>query len=227
MFAEWEMFWADWLAQSGPMVINSAVFARVRGVTWNIDRDYQWSTLKQQAQNGRYIRIPNWKQPLWKFVYRWGYVKDNPNDIVPGNTFTDLRTLWGKLLPLQGQANDFFYQPDDSAVINQLLVNDGNGNAEIIHSIGGYPESVQALDTNSLIVTFDDVLQSSPTIAPPSTVPPYLGYVIQGVPAPTTVVKASFNYFYRCMMSTDVHAYSQIMANLWDFKTLDFEQTRL
>lgn len=227
MWFVWKYFWQPWLNAGTPVVINSAIFNRVRGITWNVDREEMWSTLKQQSQNGRYIRIPNWKQPLWRFVYRWGYIKDKPDDMVPGNIYTDLRTLWGIVLPFQGQAIDFMYQPDDTAVINRVLAPaDANGNVEITHDIGGYAESVQALDRNSLIVTFNGVLQTNPVIAPPSTVPPYLGYVIQSVPG-TAVVQVSFNYFYRCMLDADVRTYENFMFRLWVLKELPFEQVRI
>lgn len=221
----WKYFW-NWTA-TAPIVINSAIFNRVRGITWNVDREEQWSTLKQVAQNGRVLRIPNWQQPLWRFVFRWGYLKDRPNDIPVGNIYTDLRTLWGQVLQFKGQAIDFMYQPDDSAVINRVLgAPDTNGNVEITHDIGGYSESVQALDRSSLLVTFNNVLQLNPTIANPNTVPPYLGYVIQGVPN-TTAVRVSFNYFYRCMLDNDIRTYENFMFQLWVLKELPFMQVRL
>lgn len=227
MWQNWKYFWQPWLTFGTPLVINSAIFNRVRGITWNVDREEQWSTLKQQAQNGRFVRFPNWQQPLWRFVFRWGYIKDKPDDMVPGNVYTDLRTLWGDVLSFQGQAKDFFYQPDDTAVINRVLAPpDLNGNVEITHDIGGYSESVQALDPNSLIVTFNGILQLSPSIAAPSTVAPYLGFVIQSVPADTTVV-VSFNYFYRCMLDSDTRTYENFMNRLWILQELPFTQVRL
>lgn len=227
MWANWKYFWQPWSQAGTPLVINSAIFNRVRGVTWNIDREDMWSTLKTQTQNGRWIRIPNWSQPLWRFVYRWGYVKDRPNDLVAGNAYTDLRTLWGDILSFKGQAVDFFYQPDDSAVINRVLLPaDANGNVEITHDIGGYSESVQALDLNSLLVTFNGILQPTPSIAGPNTVAPYLGYVIQSVPA-QTAVQVSFNYFYRCMLDGDTRTYENFMFQLWILKELPFVQVRV
>jgi hypothetical protein len=222
MLGNWEYFWS-W-PPGGLPIINSTIFNRVRGVTWSIDKDQTWSTIVQQSQNGRVITIPNFKQPLWKFVYRWGYVKNNSADILTGNTYTDLRTLWGQLLALQGQAGNFFYQPDDSSVVLQQLIVDANGNAEVVHNIGGYLESVQALGT--IQIFFNGVLQASPTIAPPSTIAPYLGYVVQNIPGSTNVT-ATFTYFYRCRVSTDELKFSQNDVIIWDFKEFPFEQVRV
>lgn len=210
---------------NGLMLLNTDVLNKVRGVTWSIDRYENQSTLKQIAQNGRPIRVPNWSQHLWKFVYRWGYIKDGFGANLPGNADTDLRTLWGQLLPLHGMAVDFLFQPSDSVVTNQQLIVDVNGNAEIVHSIGGYLESVQYL--TGLVVLFNGVPQFSPTVAAPSTVAPYLGYVIQGIPANTTVT-VSFSYFYRCMLSVDVRQYENFLNGLFRFPSnLEFEQVRV
>jgi hypothetical protein len=210
---------------NGLMLLNTDVLAKVRGVTWSIDRYEMQSTLKQVAQNGRPIRIANYTQPLWKFVYRWGYVKDGFGANLPGNADTDLRVLWGQLLPLHGMAVDFLYQPTDSLVTNQNLTVDVNGNAEIVHNIAGYLESVQYL--TNLVVLFNGIPQISPSVAAPSTVPPYLGYVIQGI-SPGTIVTVSFSYFYRCMLSVDTRQFEFFMQGLAKFPSnLEFEQVRV
>ena len=207
------------------MILNTAVLNKVRGVTWSIDREEMASTLVQRAQNGRPIRVPNYSQSLWKFVYRWGYIKDGFGANLPGNADTDLRTLWGQLLPLHGQAVNFLYQPPDSVVTNFALTVDASGNAEIVHNIAGYLESVQFL--TNLVVYFNGLPQSSPMIAAPSTVPPYLGYVIQGIPS-NTLVTVSFTYFYLCMLSGDQREYEFFMQGLAKLKSdLPFEQVRV
>lgn len=221
MFQVWEFFW-NW--PPGILLLNAQIFNRVRGITWSIDRNMEWSTLEQMSQNGRKIRIPNWKQPLWHFVYRWGYVKDNPNDLFQNNVYTDLKLLWGQLLSLQGKSQDFLFQPDDSAVTGQPLTVDSNGNAEIIHSIGGYFESVQAL--TGLQVFFNGVLQANPTVAAPGTVAPYLGYVIQSAPT-NQAVTVNYNYYYRCQLENDKTDFENFMFQLWVLKELPFMQVRL
>jgi hypothetical protein len=220
MTGSWDYFWS-WPTLP---VINTQIFNRVRGVTWKLDRNEMESALVQKSQNGRVIRVNNWPQPLWQFVWRWGYVKDGFGPNLVGNVYTDLKTLWGQILPLHGQAGDFLYQPDDSNVQNQQLIVDSNGNAEIVHDIGGYLESVQYLTL--LYVRFNGVLQPTPSVAAPSTVPPYLGYVIQGVPS-NTVVTVDFVYFYKCMLSTPDRKFQNIMQGIWDFKELPFEQIRV
>lgn len=236
MLAMWEFSWG-WPNSPLPwptnlMILNSAVLKRTRGVTWNVDRNENWSTLSHQASNGKYFRSPYWKAPLWDFVYRWGYLRDQPNNILQGNAYTDLRQLWGQILPLNGMAFDFLYQPDDSVVIGQplTLVTDPTSpsfkNAEIVHNVGGYLESVQYL--TGLNVYFDGDLQdtSSLTIAPPGTVPDTLGWTIQLITG-TPVVTVDFTYFYPCMLSEDSRSYSEFMYQLWEFKELKFKQVRL
>lgn len=221
MLALWFGFWS-WPTLP---VVNTQIFNRVRGVTWSIDREIQQSTLVQTAQNGRPIRIPNWQQPLWSFKYRWGYVKDGFGPALPGNTYTDLKTLWGQILPFHGQAVDFLYQPDDSNVQGQTLIVDVNGNAEITHSIGGYQESVQYI--TFIEVFFNGIKQPNPTIAQPSTVAPYLGYVIQSVPA-NTIVTVNFIYYYKAMLDTDISTFENFMNLLWKWQTgLTFKQVRV
>lgn len=210
---------------AGLMLLNTDVLNRVRGVTWSIDRYENQSTLLQVAQNGRPIRIANFSQPIWSFIYRWGYIKDGFGPNLPANADTDLRTLWGKLLPLHGQAINFLYQPDDSNVVNLRLTVDSNNNAEIVHPIDDYFESVQFLQ--NLVVYFNGLPQSSPVVAAPSTVPPYLGYVIQSIP-PGAIVTVSFQYYYLVYLDADVRQYENFMKGLFRFPSdLHFRQDRV
>src|SRR5581483_7387839 len=165
------------------LIINSAFFSMVRGVTWSVYRSFSYSTTKQQGYNRRRIVIPHDRDPISKFTYAWEWIYDDPSKIQQSQTYTDLRLMWANVLPMQGMFGEFLYQPDDStnwATTQMTLATpDSNGNVELTHPIAGVAvEGIQELNGVLPTVYFNGVPQGSPTIYGPSTVAPYLGYVI-------------------------------------------------
>jgi hypothetical protein len=158
-----------------------------------------FNNAQQFSPNGKSVRIPFWSAPLWQWAWKWNYIKDWADDIKSGNTCTDFLTLIGQLLPLMGELNEFDYQPNDSVVLAQPLTIDTVGNAQIVHNLGGYLEPVQnLLGGNITNLYFNGVLQAGPyTIDQPSSVAPYLGFVLPGMPTDGTIVTVDFTYYYR------------------------------
>ena len=181
------------------MIFNTAILSTVRGVSWEVERDYMFNNAIQQSPNGKTVRVPFWSAPLWQWAFKWNYIKDWTDDIKVGNTYTDFVTLIGQLLPLMGELNEFDYQPNDSVVLAQALTVDLLGNAQVVHNIGGYLEPVQDLAGGTVTnLYYDGVLQAGPySIAQPSSIAPYLGFVLTGMPTDGTIVTVDFTYYYR------------------------------
>ena len=226
------------------MLFNTDILNRIRGVAWSFERDYGYNNIRQLSPNGKMIRVPLWSAPLWNFKYTWGYIKDWTDDIQVGETYTDFKILLGQLLPLMGEYNEFDYQPDDSVVTTQTLTVDTLGNAQIVHNIGGFLEPVQNLAGGNITHLYHDgVLQSLPSINQPSSIAPYLGYVLSGQPTDGTVVTVDFTYYYRCMLdiqtgpssnfgNSHTNGFATIRGSrlnemLFELKELSFSQVRI
>lgn len=201
---------------------------QVRGVAWSVIKRPVYSTIEQQSANGRKIRIAQWAAPLWEFDFTWTVLSDNVNilPIKQGNTYTDYITFLQWLLGQYGKGLDFVYQPEDSVQTNVPLTVDSTGNAQLVHYIGNFAEPVQEVNGTNIQVFFNGVLQPAPTIGQPSSIAPYLGYVIQNCPAGQTVT-ASFNYFYRCQLTEDKYDLEEFMFRLYELKKISIQQVRL
>lgn len=145
--------------------MSNVVFpSAVRGLAYAVTRSYDFSTIVQSAPNKAEIRIQQIRNPVWRWELIYEFLKDNPNDIVSGLTYTDLRTLVGFGLARGGQADDFlFTDPDDNAVTNQQLslVNDGVGNyySPVQRDFGGFLEDITDLN-GSITVWANAALQT-------------------------------------------------------------------
>lgn len=200
----------------------------VRGAAWSVVKRPVYNTIEQTASNGRKIRLPQWIAPLWEFDFTWTVLSDNINilPIKQGNTYTDYITFLQWALGVYGKALDFVYQPEDSQQTLVTLSPDANGNAQVVHYIGTFAEPVQEVNGTTIQVYFNGVLQAAPTIGQPSSVAPYLGYVIQNCPTGQTV-QASFTYYYRCQLSDDKIDFEEFMYRLYELKKITIQQVRL
>jgi hypothetical protein len=91
--------------------------AAVRGLTWNISKAPEFSTIVQRGTSAAETRILQWQNPVWHWELIYNYVYDDPANIAVGLSFTDLKTLLGFLMKMQGQFSDFLYSdPSDNTV---------------------------------------------------------------------------------------------------------------
>jgi hypothetical protein len=103
-----------------------------------------------------------------------------------------------------------------------------SGTATINNGFNLTNESVQYM--TGLNVFVNGAGTSAFTLAQPSSVSPYMGYVLQwtSVPAAGSVITASFDLFYNCLFADDdVLSPEEFMANLWSLQSLKFMQNRI
>lgn len=216
------------------------------GMGWNVKQKANWNNNRQQSVNGRVVVTQYWQNPLWDFEFVYGmdsgFLNDNPNDIsatiTPSNApYTDLDLLKGFYVAMSGGAQIFAYQPYDSIVTNQALAApDSNLNVELVHQIGGYPsagvmvqqnESVQVIDSATLVVLANGTPTTAFTLMPADTIANYQGIVLQFASSPSLPLTASFNYYYACRYSEDTQEYDNFAAMLWACSSVKIEQVRL
>ena len=127
--------------------------------------------------------------------------------------------------------------------VGQVLSNpDSNNNVELVRTFGAYPtlpvpgsppfvtlvnESVQLIDTSTLLVYDSTGTSLGFTLNSPNTVAPYPGYAIHFSSAPTHFpLTASFTYFYLCRFTEDTQEYENFMTMLWSCSSVKFQQDR-
>src|ERR1035437_3358825 len=145
---------------------NEIYPSAVRGLTYTVGKSPSFSTIPQRAASGFETRIAQMQNPLWNWELIYEYLKDDPSDIAPTLTYTDLLTLMGFYAARLGTFDNFlFSDPNDNTVTpaSQTLqvVNDGAGNyyTPIQRQIGGqFYEDVSDLD-GTLALYANAVLQ--------------------------------------------------------------------
>ena len=207
-----------------------AIYPTIRGLTWPINRVPEFSTLEPMGSAGYRNTVPLYQNPLWHWDLKYGYLNDDPANILAGNTDTDYRTLLGFFVALKGPATQFLYL-DPADHINgpalipggstpnlncelQLLQDSGSGlwYSPIQRNLGGTNingfEDITDLVAGTLQVYGNGSLigGSYPLVGPGFTVAgeSFEGLVIAwpGSP-PATPVTAQFQFYFRCAWEKD------------------------
>jgi hypothetical protein len=212
----------------------------VRSVGWNVHQVMNWSNMVHRSANGGRLAVPLYpNNPLWSWEFTYGYIKDDPNDVLAANVpYTDLQILKAFYFMQKGAGFEFLYKPWDAVVVGQpLAAVDANNNTELVHTIGAVPnpgggfyatqnESVQELNGLTPTVKVGGTPTSISLLSPGST-PPYEGYVVHFSSAPGAAITADFTYYYRVAFTDDTQDYEYYMYTLAQLSSLKFEQVRV
>lgn len=213
--------------------------AGVRGLTYPVTKSPVFDTMLQQSPGHIEVRERQVDNPAWRWELIYDYLKDDPNDIAPGLTDTDLRTLLGFVLQRRGKSATFLYSdPDDRTVGPALnpdttpnilaslpLLQDSLGNwySPIRRLIGGFSEDITDLDPDSTLgsiaVYANGVLQSSGmTMNPPDKT--HTGLWISWASMPTAPITAAFDFYFRVRFDSDATSFEKFTGALtpqvWD-----------
>ena len=212
--------------------MSSLVYPTVRGLTFNVTKTPQFSTMVRSSPDPlNETRIPQAQNPVWHWSLVYDYLKNDPNDIIPALTpYTDYQTLQGFILGRHGQYDSFLYDdPTDDTVTNQILplVTDGAGNfySPIQRNFGGqFMEDItdlNPLDLSGLVVKANGVTKTIGidfnVVGPRPGIPGYSfqGLVIAWAAMPTAPITASFNFYFRVRFESDSFDIEQFMQFLW------------
>lgn len=213
------------------------VFPRVRGLTWEITRSPSWDSLVQRMSSGMEFRLNYWQYPLWKWEISYNYLKDNPADLPPGYSSTDLSVLQGFFNSMAGQYNVFLfddYEAGDTAgsgpwdsVTNQAIAT-GDGATLIfplLRTTGGFTEAIQApYSSPPPTVYLNGVAQ---TYGTNFAIDEFGNIVFASAPGAGVNITASFAYYWPCRFSEDEEDFETQLYQLWTLKKMSFVQVRL
>lgn len=90
----------------------------LRWPSWDVKRVPTFSNQRQQTVSGRTLVVKYWINPLWQWELTYENITDNPSSANPYYTVpisaTDMEILVGFYCGMQGQGNEFAFQPPDS-----------------------------------------------------------------------------------------------------------------
>lgn len=201
----------------------------VRWLKYNVVKTPEFSTIVQRAVSAAEVRLPNWQNPIWHWELTYEVLRDQADNISPGLTATDLRTLMGFYMARQGKFDSFLYSdPNDNTVTPDsqtlpVIVSGGTSYTPIQRLMGdvnGFYEDIT--DFDGPLTLFDNgVLQVDPTnytlLGPGVALDGYSfeGYVAQWVAPPTTPITAAFSFFFRSRFDVDQAAFEEFVNSLW------------
>ena len=216
------------------------VFPKLRGLTWTVTKTPTFPTIVQTSPSFVETRISQAMNPVWDWTLVFDYLKDSATDMLPGQTYTDLRTLMGFFLSMRGRAKAFLLDDDNTLgrdnSVGPALNSDSSPNtlaslqvvtdgvtwySPIQRCMGGmFWEDIS--DLNGSIAVYANGVRKAEgidfnVIGPGVAIPgySYSGLVIQWVTQPATPVTAQFNFYFRVRFSEDNQDFERFMEDIW------------
>lgn len=217
--------------------MSMQVYPTIRGLTWQGKRTPRFDTLVQQGSSGREVRLAYYTDPLWTWELNYNYIKDNPNDLIPTKTETDLVILQGFFLQMQGKLTPFLYDdvnsgdtpgagPWDSVTAQPIATGDGTTTTfQLIRTTGEFVETIQAPWTSpEPKVYLNGVLQTYGTDYSVDAT----GHIIFATaPSLGVAITATFSYYWPVRFGDDSLDLDTMMYQLWELKKVTLTQVRL
>lgn len=210
--------------------MSLAIYPTIRGLTWPVKKVPEFNTLEQQGPAGYRTATPFYQNPLWHWDLKYGYLNDDPKNILAGNTDTDYRTLLGFFLANKGVYGQWlFLDPADHHVgpgaiagvpqLNSQLprIQDAGGTwySPLQRNLGGTGvngiEDITDLVGGNIpasITLYENGAATSHTYSiggPGLTVAgqSFEGSYVQWVGTPTGPITATFDFYFRCAFEKD------------------------
>lgn len=194
--------------------MSNAVFPSFPGLTWNIARKPQWSTVTKTSVSGREFRSGQFSYPLWRYKLSYSVLRGTA-------ALPEVQQIAAFFNARGGSFDTWLYtDPDDSAVVAQQF-GTGNGTTkdfQLVRAFGGYAEPV--FDLNGAPAIFKaGVLQTVGTHYTVSA-----AGLVSFVTAPANGASLTWtgNFYWRCRFLQDALDLNQFLKALWELKTLEF-----
>jgi uncharacterized protein (TIGR02217 family) len=201
------------------------VYPTVRGLTWPVIRTPEFSNLYQRAASGKEIRLALYQYPLRHWELSYGYLKDNPNDLSPGASDTDLAIIQSFYEGQQGGFSSFLFDDPTDDLVQGQLIGTGDGTTtqfQLSRTKGSITIPIQNPFTlPPPVIYLNGVVQSTPSQYSIGTTG-----IVTFVTAPGAgvLVTADFNYYWQVRFEEDKWDFEQFMFQLYRLKSVKFVQ---
>lgn len=199
-----------------------------RGVMWEVDKEPEFRTLIQTADDGREARVSTRSRPRWHFTLHWALLKDdmgkarNASRTYPRD---ELQTYFSFLLSRLGAFEPFLIRDDtDYRTTDEIF--DGSVSAEagtdfpLVRSFGpgGFVEPVGALDTDDPVSIY---INGVPTIAYTPNVP-FDGWIrFDSPPGTGSTLSWSGSYQFKVRFEKDSQTLRTFGRDFWEAQKVD------
>lgn len=200
--------------------MSTAVFPKLKGLTWNRVKTPQFSTLIQRGTDGSEVRASYYPFPIWKWALTYNYLDER-------NAETDLQQLMGFYLQRSGALDSFLFQDwnDNFVTAEQFAVGDGSTTTfALTRTFGGFQEPIGGVDgvTSTAIVYIDGVAATYGTDYT------FTAGLVAFTTAPDegALLTWTGNYYWATRFSEDSLDYNNFMYKLWELKTVELVSVR-
>lgn len=212
------------------------VFPAFRYQGWPIKRTPIFETLVHPGSSRKEVRLAYDPYPLWNWELTFGdgnddtgFLLDDPNNLYQTNLDTDLVTIQGFYLQMQGKLGVFLFDDPNDDQVNGQGIATGDGVTtvfQLIRTRGGFTEPVQAPFTApapSIYVA--GVLKASGTDYAISNPGGVLTFTV--APALGADIACDMNYYWPVRFSDDGMEFEQFLPRFHKLKSLKLMQVRL
>lgn len=221
------------------------VYPTVRGIAWPVKRTQNWETQTHKGSSGFEVRYSFYTNPLqsWEISYGGGnsgaegYLKDSPNDLMPGFSDTDFQIIQGFYNQQQGKFGTFLFDdvtpgfepgtgPWDSVQGQAIATGDGSTTTfQLIRTIGGFTEAVEAPFTVPQPTVYLNGVAK--VYATDFTVNSVGQIVFVVAPGNGVAITADFAYYWPVRFDEDNMEFENMLLYLWSAKAVKLVQVRL
>jgi uncharacterized protein (TIGR02217 family) len=203
--------------------VSDHLLPHLPGLAWSVKKRPKFNTAIASHLSGREVRVSNYAYPIWQWELKYEFLR--------ADAHSELQQLMGFFLARSGAYDTFLYRdPSENNQILGLILAIGDGATTkftLTKSYGGFTEPCGYVDTSTLVISFQ---------APGATVPVVLStgwsfvspnQIVFDTPPPVgTVVRASFNWYYRVRFADDSQDYDNFMFDLWQLQKLSIQSVK-
>lgn len=196
------------------------IFPVLPGQGWSVHKRPSFSTRVAAHVSGREVRSPLWAASLTEFELTFDALASGPG--YGGAGAGSMQQLLGFVLACQGQLTPFLYvDPTDNFVPRQpIATGDGATTSfSVVRTLGGSTEVV-SWTTSLANVTVGGAAASGWSLAAPNTL------VFAAAPAAGAAIAADVGYAFLCRFLDDAQDFENVMAGLWQVRSLKFRSVR-
>jgi len=190
---------------------SNAIFPSLQGLAWPVEKTPIFSTAITVSKNLLDSRETYTQYPLYKIKLSFEFLTDD------GTAAGDYQQLLGFVLARHGSFEDFlFNNVDDNYVSNQVLgVGDGvTTTFQMVRTYAGFVDAVRGLN-GTPTVYLGGVQTTLFTVSDHGVI------TFNTAPILSTVITATFNFYYRVRFTADSNDFSQFVSKIWELKSLE------
>jgi hypothetical protein len=224
--------------------VSDAIFpSQIYGLKQNIPRTSEFATVVQKGDDpGNTMRIARCSNPVYHWEFTYEQLFDDFTN--PNYTYSELQTLLGFCLSMQGQRRTFLLKDSNDNTVGPALNPDGSPNLQaqlqiVTDGLGNFFSPIQRNVGGQFYEDITDLGPGGITVwdngaakfGPPHGSPDYLiigpgfsgpGYSFAGLGLAWTIepagpVTAQFDYYFRVRFEKDTAEFEQFLRGLWTY----------